>query len=74
MQKISDHNRIIQHIIISVVMTDLTQTCFSVNENDFIVTNTYIRLNIAGDNKKLVFIPWRQIKELTIEEVYNDGN
>ncbi len=66
MQKILDYDR---RSLVSMVMTDLTQTSFSVNPNDILVTDAYIRLNISGDNKKLVFIPWHRIKELTIEEV-----
>lgn len=65
MQKILDYDR---NMIVSMVMTDLTQTSFSVNAYDILVTDAYIRLNIS-DNKKLVFIPWYQVKELTVEEV-----
>jgi len=65
MQKIFDYDR---KSLVSMVMTDEKQTSFSVNPNDILTTDVYIRLNMAG-NKKIVFIPWHQIKELTIEEV-----
>lgn len=65
MQKILDYDK---NIIVSVVMTDLTQTSFSVNANEVLVTDAYIKMFIS-DNKKIVFIPWHRIMELTIEEV-----